>query len=127
LFTATNAQGSTINIGQPVYADASGIKLADADAWATSSVVGLVADTTIDNEASGTIQNAGALTATTGQWDAVTGGSGGLTPGSVYYLSTTEGGLTTTAPTEAGDVVAPIGKALTATVLIINIQIPVEL
>jgi len=33
-----------------------------------------------------------------GQWDAITGASGGLTAGSAYYLDTTAGLLTTTAP-----------------------------
>jgi len=44
------------------------------------------------------IMNAGEITLTTGEWDTVTGGSGGLTAGSIYYLDTTAGKLTTTEP-----------------------------
>ncbi len=126
-FSVNNDQGSAINIGQPVYASANGVKLADASVYATAGVVGLVADVTINDSTSGLIQNAGALTATTGQWDSVTGGSGGLVAGSSYFLSISEGGLSTSVPSGALEVVAPIGKAITATILIINIQTPVEL
>jgi len=126
-FSATNVQGGAITIGQPVYASTTGAKLADANTYDSSCVIGLVTDTSVANGDTGTIQNAGALTATTGQWDAVTGQSGGLTAGSTYFLSTDVGLMITTPPTTTGTVVAPLGKALTTTIFIINIQTPVEL
>jgi len=42
----------------------------------------------------------------------------GLTPGAQYYLSTTAGGVTATAPSGSGNVVQSIGRASAAGVLI---------
>ena len=44
----------------------------------------------------------------------------GLTTGSLYYLSTTKAGWTTTAPSATGDVVRPIGQAFSTTELHFN-------
>lgn len=125
----TNNQGATINICQPVYVDAAGtVKLAQADALATSEVLGLVKDSSIGSGNSGTVQTDGKLTATTGEWDAVTGGSGGLTAGSVYFLDPdTAGNLTDTAPTTTGDLVARVGLAVSTTELVISRQPPILL
>jgi hypothetical protein len=58
---------------------------------------------------------------TTAQWDEVTGASGGLTAGAVYYLSATSlGGLTATAPTGSGTFVAQVGVALNDTSLLLS-------
>lgn len=124
LYNRTNNNAGAIVIGQPVYVDApGGVDLAQADALATSDVLGLVADATIASAASGGILTDGRLTATTGEWDAVTGQVGGLTSGSRYYLDeTTVGQLTVTAPTVTGDVVAPVGQALSTTEMEINID-----
>ena len=51
----------------------------------------------------------------------------GLTSGAVYYLSTTGGAVTTTAPAVTGNVVQQIGKAISATQLLVDIKEPVEL
>lgn len=113
----TNAQGSTINIGQAVYSNASGtVALARSDAIGTTYVVGLVGDTTIANGAAGNVVTTGVLTATTGQWDAVTGQSGGLTTNSMYWLSGgTAGSIVATAPTSGH--LAPVGLAISTTQL----------
>jgi hypothetical protein len=110
-----NNQGATIAIGQAVYTDASGtVKLAQANASGTRLVTGLVLDVSIASAASGNIGVDGILTATTTQWNAVTGGASGLTAGSKYFLSnSTAGGLTTTAPTTGWLVY--VGKALSTT------------
>jgi len=115
--TATNGEASAIAIGRAVYVSgADQIRLANANASSTTNVVALVASTSIASSASGSIATAGVLTATTGQWDAVTGQSGGLTFGATYFLSnTTAGAITTTAPT-SGHVV-PVGIALGTTKL----------
>jgi len=47
----------------------------------------------------------------------------GLTPGATYYLSaSTPGGVTTTAPTAAGQIVQSVGVALNATTIHSDIQ-----
>src|SRR5882724_2354544 len=58
------------------------------------------------------------LELTTAEWDVATGGSGGLTPGSAYYVSSaTAGRLTTTAPAT----VVPVGIAVSATTMRIQL------
>lgn len=117
LLSLTNGNAGTINIGQPVYISAADtVDLAKADAAATSKVFGLVSDTTIDTTDPGNILYRGILTATTGQWDAVTGQTGGLTAGSEYFLDpTTAGKLTTTKPSTATQVVKKVGVAISTT------------
>lgn len=48
-----------------------------------------------------------------------------MTPGATYYLSTTPGAVTTTAPTGTGNIVQEIGFASSATNLHVNIKEPV--
>lgn len=124
LYNRTNNNASAIVISQAVYVDGAGtVDLAQADALGTSEVLGLVVDASIAAAASGGILTDGKLTATTGEWDNVTGQTGGLTSGSKYFLDeSTAGSLTVTAPTINGDVVAPIGLALSTTEMEINID-----
>ena len=125
----TNDNAGAIVIGQPVYPSAAGaVDLAQADAIGTAQVLGLVSSTSITSAASGNIQTDGVLSATTGQWDAVAGTTGGLTAGAVYYLDPdTAGMLTATAPTAAGDYVIRVGLALSTTELEISVQPPIKL
>jgi hypothetical protein len=125
--TATNGEASAIAIGRAVYVSAADtVKLANANAAGTKQVVGLVFDTSINAAASGSIAVAGVVTATTTQWDAVTGQTGGLTSGAKYFLSnTTAGALTTTAPTTG--YIAPVGVALSTTKMVINVERTVKL
>lgn len=111
----TNGEASAIAIGRAVYVSASDtVRLANANAVGTKDVVGLVSATSIASAAAGGIAADGFLAATTGQWDAVTGQSGGLTFGAKYFLSnTTAGALTTTAPTSG--YIAPVGIAMSTT------------
>jgi hypothetical protein len=119
----------TAVICRAVYSNGNGtFSLAQANAVGTSKVLGLVYDTSILNTAAGLILVDGVMTATTGQWDVVTGGAGGLTAGSEYFLSpTTAGAITTTAPTADGQVVAPIGIAISTTKLRLGIKVTVLL
>jgi hypothetical protein len=123
----TNGEASAIAIGRAVYCSAAGsVKLANANAAGTTIVVGLVAATSIASAASGAIANSGFLTATTGEWDAVTGQTGGLTFGATYYLdNATAGKITSTAPS-SGYVVA-VGVAMSTTKLAIQINRPIQL
>lgn len=129
LLTRTNSNAGAIVIGQPVYADSgTTVDLAQADAQGTIRVVGLVADASIANAASGGILVDGVLTATTGEWDAVTGEVGGLTAGANYFLDAANPGeLTQTAPTATGEFVVRVGHALSTTELEIEIQQPIKL
>ena len=125
----TNGNASAIVIGSPVYSDAAGsVDLAQADASGTVEVLGFVKDTSISASASGSIQTDGILAATTAQWDIVTGDTGGLDAGAVYYLDpTTAGNLTVTAPTTTSQYVVRVGKAISTTEMEISIEAPILL
>ena len=114
----TNSDSVTITIGTPVYSS-SGFKRAKADSSSTTKVIGLAFEDT-SAAGSGRIQTVGIITATTGEWDIVTGDSGGLTPNTLYYLSeTTAGKLKLIAPTTG--YVSPVGIAVSSTQLRIEI------
>lgn len=118
VISLNNASGSSAAICRAVYAGATGFQLAQANSSATKNVIGLVRDTAIASNASGNIQSDGVMVATSAQWDAVTGGSTGLTPGAIYYLSaTTAGAITSSAPSTAGQYVVQVGIALSTTAL----------
>ena len=125
-FSATNQSTGAIFIGQPVYiAAADTVDLALADAKATSGVIGLVLDASIDSSVVGTILTDGILTST--DWTAVVGAAT-LTVGSVYFLSDTVAGtLTTTATTTAGSFVTRVGTAISTTTLEVTISRPIGL
>lgn len=124
----TNDEAGTVDPGTPVYIDANnGFKKARANAAGTKDVIGLAAASILTGVA-GMIQTDGILTLTTGQWDTITGGSGGLTFNTRYYLDpATAGKLTTTAPTTVGQYVAPVGIAISTTSLEISIETDVLL
>ena len=129
LVSQTNDEAGSIVIGTPVYNDANdGVKKAKADASATVQVIGLVRDTSVSAAAAGAVHVGGVMTATTGQWDAVAGTTGGLTKGTRYYLSAaTAGLLTATAPTTVGQYVVEIGIALSTTEMLVNVKSPILL
>lgn len=125
----TNGGGTTAPIGSVVYISAADtFQAARANAGATINAIGLVRDAAISPAANGVVQTDGALVATTAQWDAVTGDTGGLVAGATYFLSpTTAGNITRTAPTTAGQYVLQIGKAISPTALEITITVPILL
>ena len=126
IFSATNSNIAAITIGQPVYIQGANlVDLALADAKATSGVIGLVLDASIDSSVVGTILTDGILTST--DWTAVVGAAT-LTVGSVYFLSDTVAGtLTTTATTTAGSFVTRVGTAISTTTLEVTISRPIGL
>lgn len=125
----TNSSGAAAVIGNVGYVSAAGsFSLARADASGTVEAIGLVRDASIGIAASGNIQTDGVLSASTAQWDAVTGQTGGLTFGAVYYLSAAIAGrLTATAPTTTGQYVLRLGKALSSVDLDVSIIQPILL
>jgi hypothetical protein len=126
----TNAVASAVVIGTPIYISAADtFTAARANASATAKVHGLVFDApSIAASSAGSIATDGVVVATTTQWDAVTGQTGGLTPGSDYFLdAATAGKLTTTAPSAAGQFNALIGRAKSTTDMSLNIRFPIAL
>lgn len=125
----TNGGTPAAPIGSPVYISGNNaFQLARANAGATVNVIGLVREANIAAAANGTVQTDGTLTATTAQWDAITGESGGLVAGGVYFLGAAAAGrLTRTAPTTQGEYVLQIGKAISAETLEITITVPIQL
>lgn len=125
----TNGNAGSLVIGTPVYASGNDtVDKAKADAVGTVNVIGLVADTSISAAAVGGVQMGGILAATTGQWDAVAGTTGGLTKDVIYYLSAaTAGILTSTAPSTTGQFVVAVGIAISTTELKIEIQPRIKL
>ena len=126
VFTAQNATGVALTIGQAVYISAANtVEAALADNVTTSGVVGLVADASIADGANGYILTDGTLVST--DWAAVVGTTT-LTPGSVYFLSDTAAGeLTTTVPTAPGSFVTRVGTAINTTTLEVTISRPIKL
>lgn len=125
----TNGNAGAVVIGSPVYCSANGtFDKARANAGSTSKVIGLVKTSSVASTASGEVVISGVLTATTGQWDTITGGSGGLTKDTVYFLdAATAGKLTATAPTSVGQYIVPVGIALSTTELKVDCGLPILL
>lgn len=113
LLSLRNRNGTDVSAGSPVYLVSSGIEtsafaLANASLVSTRDAIGLVADVVIADTAAGRIQYDGDLSLSAGVWDARTGDTGGLIQGAKYYIGTSAGTLTRTAPSNA----RPIGLAI---------------
>jgi hypothetical protein len=104
--------GETVHAGAPAYIVSNNtVNLASATGLVTSRVVGLITQVASVNEAT-IVQTDGSVILS--DWTAVIGAAT-LTPGSVYFLSTTSGQMSTTPPTGDGDVVVTMGTAVTTT------------
>lgn len=127
----TNGEAAEpIVIGTPVYLSAADtVKRAQANASGTTDVMAMAAEASIAPAATGNFVGPGELvTATTQQWDAVKGGSGGLTPGAVYFLDAANPGkLVTTPPSATGQYLTRVGRAKSATDLLFGPQPPIGL
>jgi hypothetical protein len=130
LRAAANGENATaLPFGTPVYASSgTAVKRGQANAKATSKLVGLVYDPSIAAGANGSVAQGGILTGTASQWDAVAGTTGGLAFGVYYFLDAANPGkLTATPPATAGQVNVCIGSALSATELEVDIELPILL
>lgn len=126
--TVDNDEGVALVIGTPVYISSDGaVSRAQATMLAKACVLGLVKDSSIAVAGSGKVLFSGVLEATTGEWDTVTGGTGGLTPKSTYYLSLTLGQLTTVPVSEVGEICTEVGTAISTTQLKVEIRRTIEL
>jgi hypothetical protein len=131
LYPVTNGESATTLIkGMAVYiSGASTVKRGRANALATATIIGLLYDTTLAAGAAGYIQTDDIFIATTGEWDAVTGDTGGLVPNTNYFLdSASEGKITKTPPDTSvvGNCNTYIGLALSATALDLSIEKPIK-
>lgn len=120
----TNDEAGAIVIGMVVYNDvADGVKKAQANALATQKALGFVADVTVASGQPANIQSTGVLAATTAQWDAVAGTSGGLAPNTDYYLDPATPGHITSVPTgTVGQFLRKVCYALSTTEIEIRID-----
>ena len=123
---SVNGDVVTITAGAPVVISGMSSLLANASSHALSTVVGLsvwsAAPTLPMVIATGT-----EIVLATATWDAITGQSGGLTPGATYYLAPVAGMLTTTPPSSPGQSVCVVGRALSATEFLVFPQAPIYL
>ncbi len=119
LFEASEDVGSVVGISPSGNtfrrSSAAGDPLTVANAQAIGIASGFNADT-----GEVTVTTSGEVTLTTGQWDQATGGSGGLSSGTIYYVGLIAGTLLTTPPAVAGQFVAQVGIARTSTIMIMS-------
>jgi hypothetical protein len=132
----TNANASTMPPGTPVYLSASGaMDLAKADNATTAECIGLAwlpsaqsPPAAVPSGTQGLAQEVDSLTLTTAQWDAVTGGSGGLTPGARYFVSQTVAGrlvLGASIGSTAGTFDVSVGRATSSTTMRLRVADPI--
>lgn len=111
---------------QALYADSAGsVDLAQANAVGTSKPIGLATEG-VTAASAGYVQSNGVLVATTGEWDAVTGETGGLTANAKYYLDDASAGDLlqddNLSSLGTGDYVVEIGTGLSTTEMQIQIH-----
>ncbi len=116
--------------GEPVYADTNtSVDGAQANADGTSNVVGLAA-AAVGAAATGDMCISGVVTLTTGEWDALTGETGGLTRDLKYFLDDATAGrmlqednLTSLG---AGDYLVELGTAISTTEMQLDIKTKIK-
>lgn len=91
-----------------------------------NAVVGLVFEAQIAPGEAGRVQTDGPMEMLQSEWEAVTGIPGSLAAEATYYLSPA-GSMSPWAPTAPGQVVAPVGRAASATEFVIDIDTQVHL
>jgi len=122
--TLSLENGGTVDLSicTPVYitgADAVDV----ADSGSLPNVIGITTGAIVVSTV-GVIQTDGKLTATTAEWDARTGQTGGLTPGAAYYLGNW-GAVVSTPPTSG--YLVRLGIAINLTDFEIKISRPIRL
>lgn len=106
-------------LGSPVYYTASGWNLAIASSD-VSLVQYVISSKVGSNPISYVAVTNGELTLTTAQWDVVTGGSGGLTTGLNYYLSSTTAGRISTS---VGLIFSPVLRSISSTKAFVSLSV----
>jgi hypothetical protein len=86
----------------------------------------LLADTAWNLQ--GTVQTSGVVVLPTTKWDAITGQTGGLTFGALYWIGAVAGTLIVNGPAiVAGQYATRVGLALSATELLLQIGAPIQM
>jgi hypothetical protein len=118
--SVTFTSSTDFALGSPIYFSASGTwQLAKAD-LDTTSVQYVVSQKTGSGTISYTALSSGEITLTTGQWDAITNASGGLTSGTTYFLSSTTAGKISS---NVGLIYSPVLRALSSTKAFVSLSI----
>ncbi len=114
--------------GGPAYiSSANTAKYANADDISSKNIIAFAVAETLAAE-TGVFQLNGQLTLPTADWDAITGETGGLTPGAIYFLDDVDvARITKTAPTTIGSYVVKVGIAISTTDFEIIIGTPIKL
>jgi hypothetical protein len=99
-----------------VWDDSGTLKIRKADATTAGKEANGYVLASVSSGAEGTVY-----------FEQVITGLSGLTLGAVYYLSTTAGAITTTAPSGSGNVVQRIGRAVSTTEVLFQPQEPITL
>lgn len=101
---------ATIAVGVPIRVDSNArVSVAAADSVSNANVTGLVFKSAALDEVGQYVPEGGRVSLD--DWSAITGAVQ-LSPNAEYFLSTSAGQLTTTAPTNTGEVFIKVGRAL---------------
>jgi hypothetical protein len=124
-----NSSGGTIIAGSAVSCNTALGHIVKADGQSSATVaqarvMGLLLETAAAAETK-TVMQAGNMVLSTGEWDILTGDSGGLVLGP-YYLDTGIPGVITSSPPSTGYVVK-IGEGIKDDTMFINIEQPIKL
>lgn len=121
-----NGESFDVLIGQPVVIE-SADTINYAIATTLPNVIGLASQAIVSG-ATGDVQTDGKLSATTAEWDLLTGQTGGLSPGAIYYLSNLDTGKLLIVPPETqGHYLVRLGIAINSTDFEIKISRPIKL
>lgn len=122
-FEMANASPNTWTIGTPVVIGAQGFQPGQANSVNFAQVVGLILSAEIAPGRSGVVQAYGPLAATANQWAQKTNLNTGLVPGSDYYLSPAQAGrMLSDPPDTRGQFLCYLGRAISSTVLFVNLR-----
>lgn len=121
-----NGEDYSILAGQPIVIDETN-NAKYADAIDNKDVVAFCVEDVLSTEL-GTFQVDGLLPLTTAQWDNITGETGGLRPGKVYFLDNSDvGRITRVVPTTVGHYIVKLGTAINTIDFAIMIGTPIKL
>lgn len=117
LLSLQNVDASAVSAGCPVYLGASAGTFKKAGINGPACI-GLVYSGSVAVSAVGLVLIGGQLSLASAQWDNITSATGGLTPGSTYYLTSVSGTLSTAAPVTGP--FSQVGFAVSPTLMVLG-------